>query len=347
MNPTASHSDENPDANLWQVEIAQPHDRLFKVLLSEPESAYQFFRERLPEEIVMRLAPELPEWVEGSFVPDALSLFLSDRLFRLRMAQGAPAFIHLLTEHKSFPDRKVGWQVTRGIVACMEQALREQGTAWETLPAVISMVVYHGNTPWSHPNDLISLIDADRALHPWLLNVHYVLVDLSNTADRLLSSNARLKAGFLALKYGTRAPHEQMAALDQIADALRAAPELLVPVLLYLMTTFPLLQQERLHAIVMQVKPEEETNMMSIFARELIAKGREEGEILGRIEGERKNAVSMLLRQMQRKFGPLSVQAQKQVEEADLAILETWADRILDACTLDELLEPHPSMTTH
>lgn len=86
----------------------------------------QFFRERLPVEIVEQLTLDLPELVEGSFVPDALSLFISDKLFRVKIAQGGPAFVHVLTEHKSYPDRKVAWQITRGIMACIEQSIRDR-----------------------------------------------------------------------------------------------------------------------------------------------------------------------------------------------------------------------------
>ncbi|MBF0438907.1 MAG: Rpn family recombination-promoting nuclease/putative transposase [Magnetococcales bacterium] len=324
-------------ANL--VDISQPHDRLIKVLLSQPETTDNFFREYLPIEILEQMAPCLPELVEGSFVPDALSLFISDKLFRVKMAQGASAFIHILTEHKSYPDRKVGWQITRGIMACTEQSIREMGKNWESLPAVISVLIYHGNSPWNYPNDLISLVDANSAMHPWLLNVRYILVDLSATADPLLSRHARLRAGFLALKYGTRSPEEQMEAIGQIADALKDAPELLVPVMIYLMNTFTLLQKETVHEIIMQVKPEEETEMMSIFAQELMAKGEARGEARGRRV--------QLLRQIQRKFGSLSSQVQAQVENADLSTLDTWADRILDARTLDDLFGTQEHVTAH
>ncbi|MBF0439791.1 MAG: Rpn family recombination-promoting nuclease/putative transposase [Magnetococcales bacterium] len=82
----------------------------------------------------------------------------------------------------------MGWQITRGVMASMEHSIREMGKDWKVLPAVIPVLIYHGNTAWNYPNDLISLIDANSAMHPWLLNIHYILVDLSTTADPLLSS---------------------------------------------------------------------------------------------------------------------------------------------------------------
>ncbi|MBF0185422.1 MAG: Rpn family recombination-promoting nuclease/putative transposase [Magnetococcales bacterium] len=49
-------------------EIFQPHDRLFKALLSCPETAGAFLREYLPPEISRLLAAQPPQLVEGSFV---------------------------------------------------------------------------------------------------------------------------------------------------------------------------------------------------------------------------------------------------------------------------------------
>ncbi|MBF0427833.1 MAG: Rpn family recombination-promoting nuclease/putative transposase [Magnetococcales bacterium] len=290
------------------------------------------------------MAPDFPELVEGSFVPDALSLFISDKLFRVKMVQGAPIFIHVLTEHKSYPDRKVGWQITRGIMACTEQSIREMGKNWESLPAVISVLIYHGNSPWNYPNDLISLVDANSAMHPWLLNIRYILVDLSITADSLLSRHARLRAGFLALKYGTRSPEEQMEALGQIADALRDAPELLVPVMIYLMATFTLLKKETVHEIIMQVKPEEETEMMSQFAQEILNNGKPEWATMvrqeGWQEGRKDEAAAMLLKQMRRKFGQTSDWATEKVRSANLELIEIWSDNFVFANSVDEVFAP-------
>ncbi|MBF0179676.1 MAG: Rpn family recombination-promoting nuclease/putative transposase [Magnetococcales bacterium] len=49
--PTSEHREENTP----MVDLSQPHDRLIKHLLSHPETADAFFRERLPEPVVARL----------------------------------------------------------------------------------------------------------------------------------------------------------------------------------------------------------------------------------------------------------------------------------------------------
>ncbi|WP_363184874.1 DUF4351 domain-containing protein [uncultured Thiocystis sp.] len=51
---------------------------------------------------------------------------------------------------------------------------------------------------------------------------------------------------------------------------------------------------------------------------------------------------ALLLRLCPRRFGPLSPQAQARFERATLEQLETWADRLLDVQTLDELFGENP-----
>ncbi|MBF0424064.1 MAG: Rpn family recombination-promoting nuclease/putative transposase, partial [Magnetococcales bacterium] len=62
-------------------DLTQPHDRLFKALMSHPETAGALLSEYLPEEISALLAPLPPQFVEGSFVDEELRGYLSDRLF--------------------------------------------------------------------------------------------------------------------------------------------------------------------------------------------------------------------------------------------------------------------------
>ena len=48
--------------------------------------------------------------------------------------------------------------------------------------------------------------------------------------------------------------------------------------------------------------------------------------------------MSLLTRQLERRFGPLTEDTLGKVSAADLATLEDWSLRLLDARTLDEVL---------
>ena len=64
-----------------------------------------------------------------------------------------------------------------------------------------------------------------------------------------------------------------------------------------------------------------------------IEQGIERGIEQGRAEGER----AVLERQLRRRFGQLPPEATERLRRAPEAELETWADNVLDAGTLDEV----------
>jgi hypothetical protein len=67
-----------------------------------------------------------------------------------------------------------------------------------------------------------------------------------------------------------------------------------------------------------------------------IAQGRAEGHAAGRTEGE----ATLLTRQLTTKFGPLSEPIRTRLATATIPELETWADRVLFASSLDQVFAP-------
>ncbi|HEX7476989.1 MAG TPA: DUF4351 domain-containing protein, partial [Polyangiales bacterium] len=72
----------------------------------------------------------------------------------------------------------------------------------------------------------------------------------------------------------------------------------------------------------------------SEFAKRYLSQGRAEGEARGEARGETK----VLLKQLTLKFGPLPAGIIDQVQSAPTQQLELWAERILSAKTLGEVL---------
>ena len=66
-----------------------------------------------------------------------------------------------------------------------------------------------------------------------------------------------------------------------------------------------------------------------------IEQGIEQGMRQGRAEGER----AVLERQLRRRFGPLPAKTVELLQSAPEADLEAWADKVLDAGTLDEVFD--------
>ena len=67
----------------------------------------------------------------------------------------------------------------------------------------------------------------------------------------------------------------------------------------------------------------------------IISRAREEGMEQGRVEGER----AVLERLLQRRFGLLAPAVADRLGQASAADLETWAENVLDASTIDDVFE--------
>ena len=70
--------------------------------------------------------------------------------------------------------------------------------------------------------------------------------------------------------------------------------------------------------------------LMETFIDRYIAQGEQRGKQLGE--------ATMLLRLIERKFGPPSETVRERVTQANPEILLEWSERILEAQTLDEVL---------
>nr|VFJ92410.1 MAG: conserved hypothetical protein (putative transposase or invertase) [Candidatus Kentron sp. LFY] len=315
-------------------DIAQPHDRFLKELLSHPERSGTLVRECLPSAVVKFLSPKPPKLVPDSFVDKALRDHLSDRLFEVETINARAAFLYILIEHKSSPDEKVGWQLLRYMVEILKQWVREN-PKWKRLPAIVPFVFYHGEREWKIPNEFLHLVDCEESWRPYLLNFQFPVLDLGKIPDQQLSKDRHLQARLLAMKYATRRT-QQLAVRASLIEALKNAPEDLRTVIHYLISTY-IYDEQTLRGIIRAVKPEEESQMMSQFAQDIrktaLQEGRQEGRQEGLLEGEAK----LLLGLLSHRFQPLPNEITERIHGANPNAIETWAKRVLDAKSLDEV----------
>ena len=75
------------------------------------------------------------------------------------------------------------------------------------------------------------------------------------------------------------------------------------------------------------------------WTAEGIAKGMAEGRAEGMDAGEHQAQMRTLLRQLERRFGPVPEETRDRIEAADTQTLDLWLDRILDAPTRDAVFD--------
>ena len=84
------------------------------------------------------------------------------------------------------------------------------------------------------------------------------------------------------------------------------------------------------------VTPIQETRAyQSIFAE-----GEAKGEAKGKAEGEAKGKASTLKRLLTRRFGAVPAWAERRIDAAVVAQLDSWLDGIFDAANVEDLIGP-------
>ena len=88
---------------------------------------------------------------------------------------------------------------------------------------------------------------------------------------------------------------------------------------------------------------EGETKMRYVTSVERLAirKGMQQGMQQGKLEGKIEGAATILERQLTKRFGSLNDEIRDRINAATLEQLDLWADRILDAATVNAVFEGH------
>jgi predicted transposase/invertase (TIGR01784 family) len=317
------------------TEISNPHDSFFKELLARPEMAADFLANYLPAEILALLDVSEPEFIKDSFVDEELRQHFSDLLYRVRLKRGGDAFVGVLFEHKSSPDRWVAFQLLRYEVRFWETERRKGA---DQLPVIFPLVFYHGQERWNVPRNLSALFELDDldGMRKYLPECEHHLHDLSAIGEDQLKGTLLLRVWLLLLKhiFSDDLPGRLEGILRLLFQAERqTALEYFFTVLRYLSAAaHPPTVTELKEALAAAV-PEQESGFMQSFAEAWIEEGIEKG-----IEkGQQQGAASLALRLLQRRFGILEADIQQRIRILPLDRLEQLVDTVLDFENRDKL----------
>jgi predicted transposase YdaD len=319
------------------------HDAFFKSFMSKPELAGRFLQEHLPSDVVELLAPEPPVRVPGSFVGEDFAQNYADLLFQLRLKTGDPVLAYLLLEHKSSPDAGTPLQLLRYIVRILARWYKEHKRL--PLPVVLPLVAHQGPGNWKFSTAFIDLFGSvPKPLHPYLVSFRHALVDLPRIEDDALSADTRLGAYLKALKYGRRNDLPQrieVILVPKLADVDMA------DILRYIAVCPRIVSVANLHTGLRFLERSRREKIMRHFTQEIEAigeaRGRAEGKAQGRVEGKAQGRVEgqgrALLRLLERRFGTVPSRLRERIATADVASIEAWFERALDAHDLNSVFE--------
>jgi predicted transposase/invertase (TIGR01784 family) len=295
-----------------------PHDQFFKEIFSQQESILDFIENYVPERLTKLFDLQTLERIEDSFVDNELKEHLSDLLFRVKLKNKQDAFIYILLEHKSSPDKWVSFQLLRYLVRIFEKSQREGN---KQLPLVLPIVFYHGKTSWNISEKFSALFDLKdlEELRKFLPEFYYHLCDLNKFSDDQLKGNPTLLSAVRVLKYIFRKDLK-----SKLSKSFEPLAELLPSDAAF----------ERLRVLMFYLLYSNKANEAEIVEALKEAKGDEMQEVffIDRWinQGKKESLVSINLKILTKKFGDSVKKIQSQIEKLSIEQLEELGLAILD-----------------
>ncbi len=310
------------------------HDNSYKLLFSHPEMVRDLLVGFVHEPWVDELDLSSLEKASGSYVADDLRDREDDIIWRVRF-KDRWLYLYLLLEFQSRVD---DWMPVRILtyLGLLYQDLIKQGkiTKGDKLPPVLPIVLYNGKARWQAATQIADLIEpVPGNLRDYAPQLQYLLLDegaidesgpwaLNNLVAALFRLEKSPAPGNIETIVG--ALIEWLKAPEQ--DSLRRA---------FTVWIKRVLLPGRLPGVNLP----EVGNLLEIktMLAESVIEWTEDWKQQGLQQGLQQGEAALLERLLIKRFGPLSETTRSRLENASLEQLEGWADRVLDAATLDEV----------
>ena len=311
------------------------HDGFFKELFGLPEIAADFMRFYLPDEIVAALDLSVPpEPVRENFIDEELQRHFADLVYQVRLREGATAYLCVLLEHKSAPDKWVALQILRYQTQLWT---RLQAEGAKALPPIYPVVLYHGSRRWKIKRNFQALVTLrkDSLFAKYVPEFEYHLLDLTTLDETNLRGAAYLQAGLYSLSnvFAEEGVNEKLTEalrlLTSDTEAQRKKRD--VTILTYFANARDELTGKELARSYQQVFPERKEGMNAIEQL------RHEGFKKGMRQGRQEGLLSMTLRQLQAQIGKLPKRVQTEIKALPATQLEELGEALLRFSTLPEL----------
>jgi len=312
-----------------------PHDRLFKRVMSDEATVRQFIKEFLPKDISIQIdlkemKPIPTEKIKG------YNKYYMDIAVECKISN-TKGQLYFLFEHKSYPDPGVLLQ----ILSYMTVTWDEQKKKNVPLTPIIPVVIYHGSSNWNVTTHFQGQFqNIGKSIKPYIPEFNYVLVDLTQIPNDEIEQKAEdtpfLMASLLLMKLVALHDIEE---ITKITVIISLSEEERIILILYLFYTLDV-DQDTMQRIAKELGGEE---LMPSLAEKLIKQGEERGKIEGEKRGEIKGTIKgkqdLLLRLLRRKFG-LSSSDEKMIRSVtDESKLDAAAEAVLDAKSKGEVLK--------
>ncbi|NBC31121.1 MAG: transposase, partial [Alphaproteobacteria bacterium] len=306
-------------------------DQIYHRLFSHPVMVEQLIRDFLDDAMAAGLDFEGMEQVTAKAYGLSGVRREGDIIWRLPTAYGTDIYLYLLLEFQSQSDP---WMSVRTLVyqgLLWQQIIAEKKLrSGDRLPPVLLAVLYNGAPRWSAETSLDQLIGLPEGspLWRWQPQARYHLLDMGAVPGEDLAQKRTLAALLVKLEQ-RQEPETLVPLIDDVIGWFRAHPD-------YdgLKRLFTELVSDAIDGTGVPLAIPDDLREMRTMLATLGKTWREEwtakGKAEGKAEGKHEAQVHILLRQLERRFGPVPEGIRETVEAADRETLDRWLDRILD-----------------
>ncbi|MBM3379160.1 MAG: DUF4351 domain-containing protein [Betaproteobacteria bacterium] len=321
-----------------------PHDALSKLLFSSEILVRDLLLGLIEDPWLHSLDFATLEKVPSEFVTDDLKHRMSDVIWRLQ-AQGQWVYIYVLIEFQRTVDP---WMAVRVMtyVGLLYQDLIRRGQVLEgqRLPPVLPIVLYNGDARWGAARDVAELIPTPPGLvAQYVPHLSYLLIEEHQYADEDLAKLRNLAAAMIRVEHAA-SPEVLPQVVELIYELVAGNAALEQTFAIWISAV---LSRRSGGALVLPKETSLKELKMTLSHRfEVWAKGHEQrgqekGFQEGRQEGRQEGEQVLLQKLLIKRFGPLPAEVLKQLACASTEQINTWADRVFEAASLDEVFRVH------
>ncbi len=308
-------------------------DSLYHRLFSIPYMVEMLVREFVPQALAAGLDFSRLQRVNTKFHTGRRSARRreGDVIWRLPTREGTDIYLYLLFEFQSRDDwwMAVRTQIYQGLL--WQQIIDERKLkTGATLPPLLLLVLYNGQTAWKAPIQIRKLIalSPDSPLWSWQPQVRYYLLDMGAFHGDDLARRRSLVALLFRLERPI-APEELERLRGEVGRWFRRHPDherlrsLFAELVRHAFKGLGVKVPESIDLLEIKMKSNLET-IGETWRQQALAQGRVEGRAEGKAQGRVECKAEDLVCLLVAKFGALAPSLRTRIRRARLATLERW-----------------------
>ena len=329
------------------------HDSGYKLLFSDPLIVRDLIQGFIDDPWLQKLDFSTLEPVKGHYVSEDLRDRADDVVWRVKSGEDW-LYLYLLIEFQSRNDRFMALRMMVYVGLLYQDLIRNKRLGPQgLLPPVLPIVLYNGERRWRAPVSLAQLLPKPPAfLAPLQPQMRYLLIDEGAIpAETLARLPQNLVAAIFKLEQ-PQTPEAVQALVTELEAATRSDEYAAVRRIVAIWIRAALIRNRKYPILLPELDDLQELRIMlsqriEQWAEGYLATGRKEGRMEGRsegrLEGRLEGEIAVLARLLTRRFGPLPAWAEARLNAATEQNLADWADAILDAARLNDVLGPPPA----